>query len=220
MRMLRWTSTAGTFVLALCLSQPVSAQSLTLAPKLGSTGIGADVALRLTDKLAIKGGIGLIPFTWEGEFEENDFTVEPPPVYVTAALDVALVGKLRAMAGLLYRSDDFRVDAEVTDGLVLNEQEYTQSGVIEGAVTSASFAPFLGLGFGAVVGPGVGLYVDAGVAFIGDPGVELSATGEVTQVPGFLDDLEAEEAILADDIGGYYRYWPILNVGLRIGLGN
>jgi hypothetical protein len=220
MRSLSSAAAIAAALLVVTPVEPASAQGIGLGARIGSTGVGADLILGLTDKLAIKGGVGFIPLTYEGDFDGNDYTVEPPPVLATAALDVALFGPIRIMGGLLYRSEDILFDAEVSQGLEFNGETYSESGIVTGAVTSSSVAPFVGLGIGGVVGRGVGLYVDAGVAFTGDPGVEVSATGDVTQVPGFTEDLEAERASIEADIADYYRYWPILNIGLRIGFGN
>lgn len=206
--------------LAALAPSALSAQGISIAPKVGTTGLGGDIVVGLTPKLAIKGGVGFIPVTYEGDFDGNDYTVEPPPLYGTVALDIAVAGPLRIMGGLLYRSEDILFDTEVTGSIEFNGETYTESGVITGAVTSSTVSPFLGLGLGGVIGPGVGLYIDAGVAFTGDPGVELSATGDVTGVPGFQEDLEAERRSIEDDIGEYYRYWPVLNIGLKFGIGN
>jgi hypothetical protein len=209
-----------TILLALVLPGTAAAQGLGIALKGGSTGLGGDLVVGLTDKLAIKGGVGFLPFTYEGDFDGNDYTVEPPPLFGTVALDVALAGPLRIMGGLMYRSEDIVFDAQITESFDFDGTTYSETGALEGAVTSSSVAPFVGIGLGGIVGPGLGLYLDLGVAFTGDPGVEVSASGPVTQVPGFQDDLEAERANIEDDIGDYYRYWPVLNIGLKFGLGN
>lgn len=206
--------------LALALPRTLEAQGISIAAKAGSTGLGGDVVLGLTEKLAIKGGIGVLPFTYDGDFDGNDYTIEPPPLFGTVALDIALAGPLRIMGGLLYRSDDITFDATVTESFEFNGTTYSETGDLTGAVTSSSVAPFVGIGLGGVIGSGVGLYVDLGVAFTGDPGVEMDVTGPVRDVPGFLDDLEAERRSVEDDIADYYRYWPVLNIGLKFGLGN
>jgi len=84
---------------------------------------------------------------------------------------------------------------------------------------NSTTAPFLALGLGGTVGGGFGLFLDAGVAFTGDP----SVTGELT---GALDaavpdsEFQAELDDINDEIPSWAQYWPFLQFGFKIGLGN
>jgi hypothetical protein len=63
--------------------------------------------------------------------------------------------------------------------------------------------------------------MDFGVAFMGDAPVTLTATkGALINDPTFKQQLEAERAKLENDLPTWAKkYWPILNVGLKVGLG-
>ena len=198
---------------------PVQAQGVSVGVNAGTTGVGGNVVIGLTSKLGIRAGLGVLPFTYDGDLDEATFTIEPPPLFGTAGLDVQLIGPLRVMAGVLYRSEDILFNADFTDGREIGDEFYEESGSLTGALTSASVAPFVGIGFGRVIGSGIGFYTDFGVAFTGDPGVEVSASGPITDVPGFYQDLEQERQTIEDDIGDIYRYWPMLTIGLNIGFG-
>ena len=64
-------------------------------------------------------------------------------------------------------------------------------------------------------------FLDLGVAFLGAPGFRLETEG------GTLSDdsgplrtaLDAEAAQFEEDAGRYLELWPILSLGLRIGIG-
>jgi hypothetical protein len=194
-------------------------QGVSLGVNAGTTGVGGNLVLGLTSKLGLRAGLGVLPFSFEGDLDEATFTIEPPPLFGTAGLDVQLIGPLRVMAGVLYRSDDVRFDAEFTSGREVGDEFYDESGTLSGALTSSSVAPYLGIGFGRVIGAGIGFYTDFGVAFTGDPGVEVTASGDITEVPGFYDDLEQERQKIEADLSDVYRYWPMLSIGINIGFG-
>ena len=49
----------------------------------------------------------------------------------------------------------------------------------------------------------------------------LEATGDATIITSseFQEDLRKQETSIEDDLGSYIKVWPILNIGLRIGVG-
>ncbi len=102
-------------------------------------------------------------------------------------------------------------------------QTYTASEVskLTGTVDSKDQAPYVLIGFGKHTSTGFGLFLDLGAAFIGDPAIHLDATGDPTVVGSaeFQDRLRQEERNVQDDIGSYLKVWPILNLGLRLGIG-
>ena len=56
----RWLGTIAPWCVGFALLWPVgvAAQGIAVAPKVGTTGIGADLILSLAPKLALKGGVG------------------------------------------------------------------------------------------------------------------------------------------------------------------
>jgi hypothetical protein len=67
----------------------------------------------------------------------------------------------------------------------------------------------------------MGLFLDVGVAFMGEPDFQLDAEGGSlnSQSGPLRTALDTEEQEFEDDAGAYLRYWPILNLGFRIGVG-
>jgi hypothetical protein len=64
--------------------------------------------------------------------------------------------------------------------------------------------------------------LDLGVAMLGEPDVQLNATSTLTgaALVQLNDQLDIEAQNLKNDAGTYLKYWPIINLGLRIGVGN
>jgi hypothetical protein len=200
---------------------PANAQgprTVAVGLKVGSVGLGGDVSLGLTDRLSVRGGVGWMPFEYDGTYDGQRYRVIPPERYLTLAGDLQLVGPLRLTGGLMHRSGPVRFEADLRGDVEIGDDTYTSEGRLEGEVHSAGTAPFLALGLGRPAGSGLGFYVDLGVAFTGDPELSLEATGPITQEPGFQASLEHERSRAEADLDDYYRYWPVVSVGLRLSL--
>lgn len=199
---------------------PSSAQGIGIAAKIGTTGVGADAALGLTPRLVLRGGLGFVPVEYEGNYDGNDYTVELPPLFGTAGVDFYLLGPFRVMGGVLYRSDDVRMVADAAGSIEIGNETYTETGLLIGEWRSRQVAPYAGVGVGKHVGSGMGLFLDLAVAFIGEPDIDLRAEGNLASVPGIQADLATEATQIEDDFGRYVSYWPIVQFGVRFGLGN
>jgi hypothetical protein len=196
----------------------VAAQGVSIAPKAGSTGFGGDLILSLAPKLALKGGVGFSLVEFDVDLGSQRYRVEPPPVFVTAAVDIRISGPVRIMAGLLHRTDDVRFGGDLTGAVEIGDVTFNAPGRLEGALLSTETAPFLGLGLGSLGRRGMRPYLDLAIAFTGEPDVELTGSGAITSEPDFDTELEKERLSILGEIDQYYRYWPILNLGFRISL--
>jgi len=115
----RITKFAASLGLALALVfAPTSASAqIAILPKIGSTGVGGDVTLGLTDRLAIRGGLGFFPIELDDlEIDDNSFEGRLPDFMATVGVDLSLAGPLRLSGGLLYRSGDIDLFREVGPG--------------------------------------------------------------------------------------------------------
>lgn len=210
-----------TAALALALAATpcaAAAQGVSVAPKVGTTGVGVDLVLSLAPKLALKGGVGFMPLDFDVDLGGQRYRVEPPPIFLTGALDIRLAGPVRIMAGLMHRTDDTRFGGDLDGPVGIGEGTYSAAGRLEGSLVSAATAPFLGLGFGALGPPGFHVYLDLALAFAGTPDATLEGSGPIAAEPGFDDDLEIERRSIVDDVDPWYGYWPVVNLGFRIGL--
>ena len=211
----------------------VEGQGFAIAGRAGTLGIGAEAALGLGSNLAVRGGIGLLPIErdassfWDAGGNDVDLTIKLPEKWYNVGLDLYLGGGFRIGGGMLFKPDDPTLTGTLsgTASIEIGGQTYTASDVAEvvGSVDSKSQAPYAIIGFGKHVKSGVGLFLDLGVAFLGDSPVTLTATkGNATVInsPDFQSRLRQEEATLEADLPTWARkYWPILNVGIKVGIG-
>jgi hypothetical protein len=209
--------------LVLLVAPARTSAQVAILPKIGSGGIGGDVAIALTDRLGVRGGLGFIPLEFEDvEIDDLDYTLTTPDFFATAGVDLTLAGPLRLSGGLLFRSGDFEYEAVFENQTVEigNETYDNVSGRLFGAWESRTTSPFLAIGLGSTTGSGFGLFLDAGVAFAGDPEITADVDGDIASIPGIQAEVERERQNINDDIPGYAELWPFLQLGVKIGLGN
>ncbi len=219
---------ALTLAMVCMLSMPAvaRAQGFGIGARAGTLGLGAEAAMGLSNRVVLRGGLGLLPFKPSTTINDIDFTLTLPKTWYNVGLDFYLTGAMRIGAGILFKSDNPVVDGTIPSNksVEIGDQSYTSAEIssLHGVLLSKKKAPYVLLGFGKHTASGVGLFLDLGVAFTGDPTVSLSAQGNQTLVdsPEFQSELRKEETKIRNDAGTYLRYWPILDLGLRIGLGN
>ena len=175
----------------------------------------------LGERLAVRGGVGLLPFEPSVEIEEIDFTLSLPDTWFNIGADLYLGGGFRIGGGMLFKSDDPSIEGTPNGSVEIGDETYseTEIGTITGTFDSRDSAPYVLIGFGRHVLSGIGLFADLGVAFMGEQEVSLDADGSLSDDPEFRARLEEEERDFEEDAGSYLDYWPILNIGIKIGLG-
>lgn len=209
--------------LALLAPDRGAAQGIAVGPKVGTTGLGVDVILNLAPKLSLKGGAGFSLVDVDLDLGCNGgscttYRVEPPPILLTGSIDIRVAGPVRIMAGLLHRTENTRFGADLAGPVDVGDELFDGPGRIQGALVSATTAPFVGLGFGALGGDGMKVYLDVALAYAGDPDVTLVGLGPLAGEPGFDVELEKERLRILDDIDTWYQYWPVVNLGFRFRL--
>ena len=209
----------------------VTAQGFGIAGRAGTLGIGAEAALGLSGPLVVRGGIGLMPLEidpssfWEPG-TDVDATLKLPETWYNIGADLYLGGSFRIGGGMLFKPDDPTLTGTLTGSasIEIGGTTYTATDVAEvtGTLNSKDSAPYVLIGFGKHTSSGIGLFLDLGVAFLGEPEVELSAIGNAAVIgsDAFQSRLRSEEQTLEDDVGQYLKYWPLINFGLRIGVGS
>ena len=195
------------------------AQTIGIGGRVGTLGVGAEAAISLSDRVVVRGGVGLIPVEPSLTLSDIDVTLELPTWY-NVGVDFYLTSAMRIGGGLLFKADEPTLKGTSQDigGTTFTPQEI---GTLVGVLDSKDQVPYVLIGFGKHTAPGIGLFLDLGVAFLGEPDFQLSAEG------GTLSDdsgplrtaLDNEAAQFEDDAGQYLKFWPILNLGLRIGIG-
>ena len=212
-------------LLALALPAAASAQ-LSVGARAGTVGLGGEVSYGLTRLLAIRGGIGFVPYTYQDEFEQVDYEIAFPDRIWNVGVDLYPTGGgLRISAGLLHRPA-FELDATGQQQATIGGRTYNGDLDIQGTLSNEKeTAPYASIGFGRATGRGFGFFVDVGAAFVGEGEIQLSGTCTETSTgqpcPEFDTRLQQEEAeanAQLDDFGSFVKVHPILQLGFRIGL--
>jgi len=197
-------------------------QTLGIGGRIGTLGLGAEAAVALTERFVVRGGLSVAPIEPSLTLGDIELEVDLPRWYNVGA-DLYLNGAMRVGGGILFKGDGPRLTADFTTDQDLGGQTFTpqEIGTLVAMIDAKDKVPYALIGFGKHTAPGVGLFVDFGVAFMGAPRFRLNTEG------GTLADdtgplrtaLDAEAAQFEDDAGRYLEFWPILSLGLRIGLG-
>jgi hypothetical protein len=202
-------------LLLVVLSAPgaVAAQGIAFGARVGTLGLGGEVAIQLTERLVVRGGMGITPLEPGVSFGDVDVKLKMPTVYLNDAV--------RLGGGVLFRRRDPEVTGSFSAAQDIGGTSFTpqEIGTLTGVIVSNRKAPYVLLGFGRHTAPGVGLFLDLGFAFMGDPTVQLGARdGTLSDtVDPLMSALQQEAADFESDMRGYLRFWPILSLGIRFG---
>jgi hypothetical protein len=193
----------------LALAAAGSAQAAGIGARIGTTGLGADVAWDVAPTLSARLGYSggsvdhdvSTDVTYHGKLKLSN---------LNTFLDFAPLGPLfRITGGFIFNQNKFDVQSDQVNG-----------GSISGTVKPGnSAAPYLGIGYGRVSGAGVNFYADLGVMFQGSPKATLTANcGSLSagQCSTLQSQVASEQAQLEDKLKNA-KYYPVLNIGLTIG---
>ena len=200
--------------------QWLSAQGLAIGARAGTLGFGGEVAFGVSAAIVLRGGFGVFPVEYEGEFDGEDYTVTFPSSMWSMGLDYYPGGgPIRIMAGVLGRSGDIELSSDVTESREIGGTVYTETGTLKGVLKQSALAPFAGIGFGKHTAGGFSFFLDVGAALAGEADVTLSPEGALASVPDIQQSLEVEANRVEDDTGEWLKVWPVVSVGVKLPLG-
>lgn len=211
---------------ALLLPAAASAQGVGVAGRVGTLGLGGEVAVGVGSMLQVRGGAGWFPVDFEDEYSDLEYSIEPTSPLTNVGVDLFPFGSgFRIGGGLLFISDDTRLQGIYTGEVDVGGGTYDGSlvGTLRAGVDHGGTAPYAVIGFGRGTGSGFGFFLDLGAAFLNDAKVDLTADGPLAQDQGqagqtFRANLEIERQEAEDDLNEYHRFLPIVSVGFRIGI--
>lgn len=199
-----------------------AASQLGIAARAGTLGIGGEVAVGLSDGVVARGGMGLTSYTVTTTFDDIRMELDLPENWYNVGIDLYLNGSFRVGGGLLFKPEDPSMVGRLEGPVDIGGQTFTPAevGTLTGTIVSKERAPYVLLGFGKHTDRGFGLSLDVGAAFTGEPTVTLQAEGGTyPDQAGLNARLDQEARNFEDDMKTYLKIWPILSLGLRLGVG-
>jgi hypothetical protein len=200
-------------MVAFALLAAGSAHAAGVGVRVGTTGLGADVAFDVAPTLSARLGYSAGNVDLNVDTSAVDYDGKVKLSNFNTFLDFAPLGPL------------FRI----TGGFVFTDNKYDVVGTpkagggisVTGQVKpEKSAAPYLGIGYGRVSGAGVNFYADLGVMFQGSPQATLTANcgslAGTAQCTAAQSQIAAEQQRLQDELKNA-KYYPVLNIGLTIG---
>jgi hypothetical protein len=200
-----------TLLLVAALAACGTAQAAGVGVRVGTTGLGIDLAKNIAPLLDARVGYSGGSVGYDASTSGASYQGDLKLSNLNAFLDFKPLGPL------------FRI----TGGLIFNQNKYEATGTVSGQPGSfnatvesgRSTAPYLGIGFGNVAGAGIGFYADLGVMFMGEPKASISANCSglsAAQCSTLQSQTAAEQQRLQDELKNFKAY-PVLNIGITIG---
>src|SRR5688572_25485744 len=159
------------------MAPAASAQNFSVGARAGTTGLGGEVSVGLGRMLAIRGGVGFVPYEYNDEFEGVGYTVSFPNHILNVGLDLyPFGGGFRVSAGFLNRPN-FELVAAGQQSAEIGGRTYNGDLNVTGDLSNEKqTAPYATIGFGRATGRGIGFFFDAGAAFVGEAAIDLRGT--------------------------------------------
>jgi hypothetical protein len=198
-------------LVAAALAACGTAHAAGVGVKIGTTGLGIDVAKNIFPTLDARVGYSGGSIGYDASTSNASYSGDIKLSNLNALLDFHPLGPLFRISG----------------GLVFNKNKYEATGTASGQPGSfnatvesgRSAAPYLGIGWGNVAGMGVNFYADLGVMFMGTPKASISANCSGlsgAQCTALQNQVSSEQQNLQDKLDRLKAY-PVLTIGLTVG---
>jgi hypothetical protein len=215
-----------TLPLLLCLVAAATgagdAHAQAVGARVGTTGFGAELGLGFNEYLGVRGSYGAGSFNYNVTESGIRYTTKVKPSVGLVTLDVhPFGGWFRLSGGLGLNDTHADGTADTTSGtLTINGTVYNTSeiGTVQGRITFAKTAPYLGLGWGAPARSQGGLYFtsDFGVIFSKATGTvagTCAASLPANTCSALQADLGAEAQQFRQEVEKV-KYYPVVTLGV------
>ncbi|MDA1043792.1 MAG: hypothetical protein O3C57_01070 [Verrucomicrobia bacterium] len=194
-----------------------AASSPALGAKVGTLGGSAEATIPLRPTLNLRGVYNYLDFSTDRTVDDVKYEVDISFESYGGYLDWhPLQNNFRISAGVLANQNEILLDARPKSATKIGDTTYPAVllGSLSGELEFEKFSPYFGIGFGnAATSTGHWSFsFDLGVLFQSYD-VNLSATGPANAIPGFSEDLAAEEADIQKDLDDIELY-PVIAFGM------
>lgn len=194
------------FVAALAAAGSVHA--FGVGARVGTTGVGGDVAWRLAPTLSARVGYSALKWDRDVSTDTVSYDGKLKLSNLNTFLDFSPLGPFRLTGGFIFNNNKYDLRGESGGGAIVGNVK-----------TGRSAAPYLGVGYGNVSGLGVNFYADLGVMLQGSPRASLTAEcGSLSAgACASLRSRAADEQARLEDKLKDFKYYPVLNIGVTVG---
>lgn len=192
-----------------------------IAFRAGTLGFGGEVALSVSEEVTLRGGAGLSTLDATTRLEDIPVQLDLPNAWYDVGVDWFATNSFRLGTGILFQPTNPVIEGLVVQPVELGGQPVTpdELGMLTGVVRTRNRIPYLRAGFGRHTSPGFGFFLDAGVGLLGSPTIDLEASGGSMDATTLRALLDSEATAIEANLKTYLRFWPILSVGVRYGIG-
>ena len=190
---------------------------IAVGGKIGTTGLGVDLTLKVTDAVNLRGGFSTLQISHDDTYDDVDYDLDVDFQFVSVLVDIhPFENNFRITAGAAINNSDVTMNGVVSASETIGNGVYsaTAIGTLTGVLTFDDLVPYVGIGFGNAVGnDGRWTFLfDIGV-FIQSYDVTLSANGTASSDAGFAADLTLEAQDIQDELDNIEIY-PVLAFGV------
>lgn len=198
------------------LSGSVCQADLAVGGRLGSMGIGVDIAKQINDRFNIRIAFSGVQFDYESSEDSIEYEFELDVGATGLIVDWhPFKGSMRVTAGIYSNSTTLVGVATPTDGNYgIGDGSYSPDdiGDLTATIDLGSTAPYVGLGWGYDLSDvGIGFALDVGILVQDSPRVTIST--EFSGAAELQADLDLEAAELAESLVDF-QLFPVVMIGL------
>ena len=193
------------------------AEGFALAAKAGTTGIGAELTVRVSESFNVRVGAAGYGYGYSHAVSDIAYDLKLHLASGSAALDWHPGGSaFRLSGGLLLHGNKLTGVATPTSSIEIGDHRYTPSQI--GVLTATAdyerhLAPFATIGAGnGARGGRVFFSFEAGVVFSGTPKITVAASRSTA---GIESDLQIEAQQVQDDLT-WLKVYPVVAFGIGI----
>ena len=202
-----------------------SARSLNAGFKIGSLGVGFDVAAPIVDGVGVRFNLNGMKYKKSETINDISYDGDLTLLTVGMLLDYfPFDNAFRVSGGAYYNGNKFAGSATpnfATPDIIVGDTAYNEDRIkrLDTDITVDNFAPYLGIGWGNDTREkGWGLSLDVGAMYHGTPqsNLDVVINSAVTAVDAaaIKADVAKESQRHQDDIGDF-KFYPVIMVGLN-----